>query len=127
VAAPENIETALRAACYDCHSNETRWPWYSHFAPVSWVIAHDVREGREELNFSTWQSYDGRKQQKKLEETVESLNDGSMPPWYYRMAHPTTARLTEKDLQATIAWARQGSGSVIGHVAAESDRDFDDD
>src|ERR1044072_7099855 len=65
VPAPANVKNALRTACYDWHSNETVWPWYSHVAPVSWLLAYDVVEGREELNFSTWQRYDAKRQQKK--------------------------------------------------------------
>jgi cytochrome c551/c552 len=104
VAAPPEVDRALRAACYDCHSNETVWPWYSRIAPVSWLLAHDVKEGRKELNFSTWQAYDARRRQKKLKETVETLNEGEMPPWYYAMVHPQ-ARLADADRQALLAWA----------------------
>ena len=57
LAAPPHIKTLLRRACYDCHSNETRWPWYTYIAPVSWLILHDVERGRQELNFSEWGSY----------------------------------------------------------------------
>jgi heme-binding protein len=116
VPAPADVKAALRVACYDCHSNETTWPWYSHVAPASWLLAHDVSEGREELNFSTWQRYDAAKQQKKLKETIETLNDGKMPPWYYSMMHPT-ARLADKDRQAMIAWANQGTGGASGAAA----------
>jgi hypothetical protein len=118
VPAPAKVKAALRAACYDCHSNETTWPWYSHVAPFSWLLAYDVSEGREELNFSTWQRYDAAKQQKKLKETIETLNDGEMPPWYYSMIHPS-ARLADVDRQSTIAWASQGTRGASG-TAAES-------
>jgi heme-binding protein len=108
VPAPADVKATLRAACYDCHSNETTWPWYSHVAPVSWLLAHDVSEGRKELNLSKWQRYDAAKQQKKLKETVERLRDGDMPPWYYSIMHPT-ARLTENDREAIVTWALQGT------------------
>jgi hypothetical protein len=104
VGAPPEVDRVLRAACYDCHSNQTVWPWYSRAAPVSWLLAYDVREGRKELNFSTWQRYDARRRQKKLRETVETLKEGEMPPWYYAMVHPE-ARLAEADRQALLAWA----------------------
>jgi heme-binding protein len=109
--APTNAKNALRTACYDCHSNETAWPWYSHVAPVSWLLAYDVVEGREELNFSTWQRYDAKKQQKKLKETIETLNEGEMPPWFYTMMHPT-ARLADADRQAIVAWASAGTATA---------------
>jgi cytochrome c551/c552 len=106
VLAPPEVKATLRAACYDCHSNETVWPSYSPIAPVSWLLAYDVGKGREELNFSTWQRYDAKQQQKNLKETVETVNDGEMPPWYYVIAHPE-AHLADKDRQALVAWANQ--------------------
>ena len=106
VLAPPEVKATLRAACYDCHSNETVWPWYSPIAPVSWLLAYDVGKGREELNFSTWQRSDAKQQQKNLKETVETVNDGEMPPWYYVLVHPE-ARLADKDRQALVAWANQ--------------------
>jgi cytochrome c551/c552 len=111
IPAPTNVKVALRAACYDCHSNETVWPWYSHVAPMSWLLAYDVLEGREELNFSTWQRYDAGKQQKKLKKSVEEMNEGEMPPWFYTMMHPP-ARLADADRQAIISWASAGSTNV---------------
>lgn len=109
VPAPPEVKAALRAACYDCHSNETTWPWYSHVAPMSWLLAYDVRNGRAELNYSTWQQYDARRQQKKMKETIETLNEGEMPPWYYLTIH-RDARLA--DLQAILRWAQAGAESA---------------
>jgi hypothetical protein len=63
------VKVVLRRACYDCHSNETQWPWYSRIAPISWLLAWDVREGRAELNFSTWNRYSTQQQVKKLQES----------------------------------------------------------
>ena len=78
VAAPPAVAAVLRRACYDCHSNETVWPWYSHVAPVSWLLARDVREGRAELNFSVWDSYEAKKKAKKLKETAEEVVEESV-------------------------------------------------
>jgi hypothetical protein len=111
VPAPPAVKSALRRAGYDCHSNETAWPWYSHVAPVSWLLAYDVTQGREDLNFSTWQRYDPAGQHKKLKETIETLNEGEMPPWYYCMMHPA-ARLADSDRQAIIAWANPGAAAT---------------
>jgi hypothetical protein len=92
-----------RQACFDCHSNETVWPWYSIIAPFSWLVAYDVFEGRGELNFSDWR--DGARegeQPQKLQKVVES---GEMPPLQYRLAHPG-ARLdpaTRKKLAEGLA------------------------
>ena len=104
IGAPADIAPVLRRACYDCHSNETVWPWYSRVAPVSWLLAYDVIEGREELNFSTWGRYDSARQRKKLAETIETLNEGEMPPAFYTIMHPA-ARRADADRQAIVAWA----------------------
>jgi hypothetical protein len=103
VDAPPPVHELLRRACYDCHSNETQWPWYSAVAPVSWLLAHDVDEGRGELNFSTWDAYPAAKKAKKLKETADEVAEGEMPPWYYVMMH-APARLSEADRAALAAW-----------------------
>jgi hypothetical protein len=104
VGAPPEVAALLRRACYDCHSHETVWPWYSLVAPVSWLVAHDVSEGREELNFSTWAAYGPRKKAKKLDELAEMVTDGEMPPWIYCLAHPP-ARLTPDEQRVLTAWS----------------------
>ena len=73
VAAPAGVEALLRRACYNCHSHETVWPWYSHVAPVSWLLAHDVSEGRRELNFSTWAAYPAAKKVRKLRKSADEV------------------------------------------------------
>ena len=105
VPASEEVRSILRRACYDCHSNETRWPWYSRIAPVSWLIAHDVREGREELNFSTWNRLSTKKQVEALHGSWEEVEEGEMPPWFYLPAH-RDARLSERDRAALREWSR---------------------
>jgi hypothetical protein len=65
--APANVLSILKTSCYDCHSNETTWPWYSYVAPVSFLVAGDVEEARKHLNFTEWDKYDESKQSKKLE------------------------------------------------------------
>jgi hypothetical protein len=87
------IKAILRKACYDCHSNETRWPWYSYIAPVSWLTVYDTNKGREELNFSTWNRYDTEKQGDIIKDLWETVEDGEMPPWFYTVPHPE-ARLS---------------------------------
>jgi hypothetical protein len=104
-AAPE-VKAVLRRACYDCHSNETRWPWYSRVAPFSWLVAYDVREGRDELNFSTWNDYTTRQQVHRLKESWEQVAAGEMPPWFYLPVH-RDARLSAEDREILRRWARQ--------------------
>lgn len=113
VAAPPAVAAVLRRACYDCHSNETVWPWYSHVAPVSWLLARDVREGRAELNFSVWDSYEAKKKAKKLKETAEEVVEGEMPPWFYVAAHREAA-LSHADVESIRAWA-MAERAALGH------------
>lgn len=89
---PRTRELAKRV-CFDCHSNETRWPWYSHIAPASWLLERDVREGRKHLNFSEWD-----RKQKHADEAAEELAKGEMPPWFYLPLH-ADARLDAKEKQ----------------------------
>ena len=89
-------------ACFDCHSNETTWPWYSNVAPVSWMVQHDVDSGRATLNFSEW----NRPQEAELDELVEVVKGGEMPPWYYRIAHPKS-RLSDAEKAALAAGLAQ--------------------
>ena len=104
VAAPPDARAVLRRACYDCHSNETVWPWYAWVAPVSWLVARDVHEGRRELNFSVWGRYTTKEQVKKLKETWETVEEGEMPPWYYLPLH-RNARLSAQDKAVLQRWA----------------------
>jgi hypothetical protein len=103
VSAPPRIEATLRRACYDCHSNETRWPWYSRVAPISWLAAHDVELGRKEINFSEWGEYYPTTRKRKLQWMDRALRQKAMPPWQYRIIHPG-ARLTEEDRAALEQW-----------------------
>lgn len=93
---PATRELARRA-CFDCHSNEVRWPWYARVAPVSWLIQHDVDEGRAALNFSEWQ-----RPQEEAGESAEALAEGEMPPSIYLLMHPE-ARLTQAERSALLA------------------------
>ncbi len=104
LAAPPDVAAVLRAACYDCHSHETRWPWYSRMAPVSWLVANDVRHARKKMNFSRWGTYEPRKQARLQEEIWEEVASGEMPPAVYRMAHPE-ARLTASAKGTLHAWS----------------------
>ena len=103
VAAPPAVREILRRSCYDCHSNETRWPWYSYVAPVSWLVADDVHHARGHMNFSTWNDYDEEERVDHLEEAWEMVEDGEMPLWFYVLLHPE-AELNEADKQAIHNW-----------------------
>ena len=114
VVSPE-VKAILKRACYDCHSHETVWPWYSHVAPASWLLAWDVAEGREELNFSTWNQYSQKKRDKIIKEILEEIEEGEMPPWFYLPLHPE-GRLSESDRAVLKEWAKPIPG-----ISAESD------
>jgi mono/diheme cytochrome c family protein len=92
----EHTRELFLRGCQDCHSNETRWPWYASIAPASWLVQRDVDEGREHLNVSQW----GRGKQHG-DEAASMLRKDEMPPWFYRPAHPE-ARLTEAEKQELI-------------------------
>ena len=100
---PSEVKAILKRACYDCHSNETVWPWYSRVAPVSWLLAWDVQEGREELNFSTWNRYRAKQRAKKIKESWEEMEEGEMPPWFYVPLHPE-ARLSDQERDGLRGW-----------------------
>jgi Haem-binding domain len=103
LSAPPEIAATLKRACYDCHSNETRWPWYSYVAPLSWFIIHHVMLGRKEVDFSEWGSYYPATRHRKLEWIGRALHEEKMPPWSYRLMHPG-ARLSETDRVALDYW-----------------------
>jgi hypothetical protein len=105
VPAPADLRDVLRRACYDCHSNETIWPWYASVAPVSWLVAWDVNSGRDHLNFSTWNRLSEADQRHAFEEIQEEVEDGSMPLPIYLPLHPE-ARLTAADRAAIEAWVK---------------------
>jgi hypothetical protein len=101
---PPQIAALLRAACYDCHSDETTWPWYSRVAPVSWLVVSDVNDGRERLNFSEWPHALPGRAAKRLERVSEELDYKNMPPRKFTLMHPA-ARLTAAQRQELIQWA----------------------
>jgi cytochrome c551/c552 len=106
--APPEVRNVLRRACYDCHSNETVWPWYSTIAPVSWLLHHDVTEGRETLNFSEWGALAPTGKAEQRREIGDSVADGEMPLWYYLPMHPS-ARLSDADKRILADWVATGT------------------
>jgi hypothetical protein len=107
-APPPQIAAMLRAACYDCHSYETRWPWYGHLAPVSWWLDGHVRDAREGLNFSEWPHNDPQRAAKKWNHISDRVRDGDMPLSSYARIHKA-ARLTDEQRKQLADWAQQES------------------
>jgi hypothetical protein len=102
--APSGVKAILKKSCYDCHSNETEWLWYSYVAPVSWLVINHVNEGRENLNFSEWGDLERTKQAKMREEIWEEIREEQMPLWQYRILHPQ-AKLTDQEKTLIRNWA----------------------
>ncbi len=104
LATTAGVEEVLRRACYDCHSNETEWPWYSYVAPVSWWVVDHVRAGRGDLNFSEWPTFDFEAEELALADIREQVLEGTMPLDSYTLMH-RDARLSERDRQLLLDWA----------------------
>ena len=84
---PDKMAAVIRNSCYDCHSNESKYPWYANVQPIGWLLANHIKEGRKELNFSTFANYDKKKQAHKLDEAVEQIEKKEMPLDSYIIAH----------------------------------------
>jgi hypothetical protein len=104
IQAPPKVMAILKRSCYDCHSNETKWPWYSHIAPISYEVRAHVKNGRNWLNFSIWNRYDEEKKQKLYKGIVKSI-DWKMPPADYMWIHKE-ARLSPEDRKTVKEWAQ---------------------
>lgn len=92
---PEATAKIIRTSCYDCHSNETQYPWYSSISPVSWFVKNHIDEGRKHLNFSTFAVYESKQQLHKLEECIEMVEKKEMPLESYYIGHQN-AKLTDE-------------------------------
>lgn len=104
IQAPPQVQRVLRRSCYDCHSNETVWPWYSHVAPVSWLLYSDVSGGRHHMNFSEWKSLPPARRAKKQKAVGKEVKSGDMPPLYYLPMH-SKARLSAADKRLLEKWS----------------------
>jgi len=110
---PEEVKIILKKACYDCHSNHTVYPWYSYLAPVSWLVAKDVEEGREELNLSEWGDQNKRRKIKILNEMAEEIEEGKMPLKVYTVTH-RDAILTDEEIEAITSWTESVTDKILG-------------
>jgi hypothetical protein len=111
----ETTEELTRRACFDCHSNQTRWPWYSSFAPFSWLVQHHVDEGRSELNFTEFD-----KPQKEAHEAAEMVEEGKMPKKSYLLLHPE-ARLSDAERRVLALGFREMFGDERESEHSEND------
>jgi hypothetical protein len=106
------VAASIRAACYDCHSDETQWPLYSRIAPVSWLIASDVNEGRKHLNLSDWPA-DSAKEAKQLDRMNEVIDYREMPLKKYTLMHPD-ARLSDSQRKEVLDWTEATADKLRG-------------
>ena len=100
---PANVEQIIRKACYDCHSFETEFPWYTNVAPLSWWIGDHIDHGRDELNFSVWGSYSEKRRNHKIEEINELVKEKAMPLESYLIMHGD-AKLTDQEVADLLTW-----------------------
>ena len=111
IQAPAEVMSLLKRSCYDCHSNESKWPWYSQVAPVSWLVTKDVNDGRKHLNFSVWQGYEEGRKLKKFKEIAEEVGEGEMPMDLYLPLHPE-AKLTPAETTLLVEWAKRDGAAA---------------
>ncbi len=102
---PANIHTILQEKCYDCHSNNTQYPWYSNIQPAAWWMAEHIEVGKDELNFSDFKNYSEKKANHKLEEISEMIKDDEMPLPSYTLIH-RSAKLTDEEKASINEWIK---------------------
>jgi hypothetical protein len=109
VKVPEEVYIALIRSCGDCHSDQTRWPWYSRVAPLSWVITDDVNEGRRNMNFEDWEALgDGKQANDRLIDICREIKQKGMPLFSYRLFHGRTG-LSTREISSICAWSESVS------------------
>lgn len=111
VAIPDSIQVLVKIACYDCHSNNTNYPWYSNIQPMGWLMAKHIKQGKAVLNFSEFGNYSRRKQLSKLTGIANSIRDGNMPLASYQWIHKN-ARLDTIEKGLLINWVQQSKDSL---------------
>ena len=108
---PDTVQTVLKNACYDCHSNKTAYPWYVNIQPMGWLMAKHIRNGKADLNLSEFGSYSPRRQTSKLRSIANSIKDGTMPLPSYTWMHKN-ARLTKNEKAVVIDWVTKTKDSL---------------
>lgn len=108
---PDNVNEILKKACYDCHSNNTRYPWYNNIQPIYWWLNDHIQEGKKELNFSEFGTYTAKRQAKKLKKVAEEVKEGEMPLNSYTWMHKD-AILTDEEVSTIVNWASDLSNKI---------------
>ena len=108
---PPNVTALLKNSCYDCHSNNTTYPWYANVQPVNWWLTDHVNEGKKELNFSEFAGYTAKRQRKKFNEIMDEVKEGKMPLKSYTWMHGN-AKLTEAQKNALYKWCEESIATL---------------
>lgn len=109
---PEEIKNTLQISCYDCHSNNTSYPWYNKIQPAAWILENHIKKGKKELNFSEFSSYSVRRQRSKLKSIVSQIEDGEMPISSYTLIHGD-AKLSKSDKELITKWFLQLRDDIL--------------
>jgi Haem-binding domain len=110
---PDTVLNVLKNACYDCHSNNTNYPWYSNIQPMAWLMAYHIKKAKNQLNFSEFGSYSQRRQLSRLDGIANSIKDDIMPLNSYKLMHKS-AQLNNEEKSLLINWAQQSIDSISG-------------
>ncbi|WP_426429911.1 heme-binding domain-containing protein [Winogradskyella sp. HB-48] len=102
---PEDVQLIMKSACFDCHSDHTRYPWYNNITPVNYWLADHVKDGKKHFNVSKWSDYSDKKKDHKLEELAEEVEEGHMPLPSYTWTH-SDAKLSKEQIEAVEAWVK---------------------
>ena len=108
---PKEVERIITTSCYDCHSNNTEYPWYNKLQPVAWFLEDHVAHGKEELNFNEWADYSTRRKNSKLKSINSQIEDEEMPLWSYTLIH-REAELSEDEKKIVLDWVSKLKDSL---------------
>lgn len=108
---PKQVERIITTSCYDCHSNNTDYPWYNKVQPVAWFLEDHVTHGKEELNFNEWADYSNRRKNSKLKSIISQIENGEMPLWSYTLIH-REAKLSEDERNTVLDWVSKLKDSL---------------
>jgi len=119
VAVPDDVFGILKNSCFDCHSNNTRYPWYANIQPAAWFMNGHIKDGKRGLNFSEFATYSLRRQYRRLNDIIENVNDGEMPLPSYLLIH-SDAKLTAGQKERIVSWANAAIDSMKAKYPADS-------
>jgi hypothetical protein len=108
---PKDIENIVKTSCYDCHSNNTEYPWYNKVQPVAWFLEDHITHGKEELNFNEWDTYSSRRKNSKLKSVISQVEDGEMPLTSYTLVH-RDAKLSDTEKKTVLDWVSKLKDSL---------------